>query len=253
MYQQMECMMLNRWICSALFVLCTWTLPLSARTYMVSVGIADYSGFPSKISNLRLPPRDAKAMTELYAGNRSMDYTLLLNEKATKSRILRAIRKLFNMASENDIAVFFFSGHGYEGGFCAYDGKLTYREVREAMSQSKCKNKIMYVDACRSGGIREDEGHKPTAVASAKQANVMLFLSSRNNENSIESPSMQNGFFTTYLTKGLQGSADLNNDRVITAREIFSYVSGGVSQLSQGKQHPVMWGNFSDTMPVMKW
>jgi uncharacterized caspase-like protein len=64
---------------------------------------------------------------------------------------------------------------------------------------------------------------------------------------------MQNGFFTTYLTKGLQGNADLNNDRVITAREIFSYVSGGVSQLSQGKQHPVMWGNFSDTMPVMKW
>ena len=31
------------------------------------------------------------------------------------------------------------------------------------------------------------------------------------------------------------------------------FVSGGVVKISDGKQHPVMWGNFSDDMVVMKW
>jgi uncharacterized caspase-like protein len=245
--------MRGSWWKLCVWLLCFCTLSLSANTYLVSVGIADYSTYPSKINNLRLTVKDAQTMVNLYANNRAMDYTLLVNEKATKTRILKAIKKLFNMASENDIAIFFFSGHGYAGGFCACDGNVTYKEVREAMAGSKCKNKIMFVDACRSGGIREDEGRMQTAVASAKSANVMLFLSSRNNENSIEKRSMQNGFFTTYLKLGLAGEADVNRDRVITAREIFTYVSKGVANLSEGRQHPVMWGNFSDNMPVMQW
>ena len=81
----------------------------------------------------------------------------------------------------------------------------------------------------------------------------MLFLSSRNNENSIERANMKNGFFTTCLQKGLKGNADTDRDRVITAKELFDFVSGGVVKISDGKQHPVMWGNFSDDMVVMKW
>ena len=50
-----------------------------------------------------------------------------------------------------------------------------------------------------------------------------------------------------------QGNADTDRDRVITAKELFDFVSGGVVKISDGKQHPVMWGNFSDDMVVMKW
>ena len=64
---------------------------------------------------------------------------------------------------------------------------------------------------------------------------------------------MKNGFFTTYLQKGLRGGADADKDRVITAKEIFDYVHTNVVELSKGKQHPVMWGKFSDDMPVMNW
>lgn len=226
---------------------------VNARTYLVSVGIADYSGFPQKINNLRLTTADAKTIVDLYSKNTSVDYSILLNEKATKDRILRAIKKVFNKASEGDIVVFFFSGHGYPGGFCAYDGNLGYDEVRKAMSQSKSKNKMMFVDACRSGGMRVDETAAQGAITAAKKANVMLFLSSRNNENSIERRDMKNGFFTTYLQKGLKGNADSNRNKVITAKELFDFVHSGVSQISGGKQHPVMWGNFDDNMMVMKW
>ena len=81
----------------------------------------------------------------------------------------------------------------------------------------------------------------------------MLFLSSRSNESSLEIPSMKNGFFTTYLQRGLRGNADANRDRTITAKELFDFVSTNVIKISKEKQHPVMWGKFSDDMPVMVW
>lgn len=233
--------------------LLVFSFSANARTYLVSVGIADYSGFPTKINNLSLTTNDAQTIVNLYSKNTSVVYSLLLNEKATKDRIVRAIKKVFNKASKNDIVVFFFSGHGYPGGFCAYDGKIGYGEIRNAMSQSKSKNKMMFVDACRSGGMRVDEITIQGAVTAAKNANVMLLLSSRNTENSIERRGMQNGFFTTYLQKGLRGNADANRDRVITAKELFNFIHQGVSQISGGKQHPVMWGKFDDNMPIMKW
>lgn len=225
----------------------------NGRVYLVSVGIADYSGFPSKLNSLRLPPNDAKAIANLYAKNTSVDYALLLDKKATKQRIVKAMKKVFGQAGENDIVVFFFSGHGYPGGFCAADGNISYSEMRNAMAQSKSRNKMMMVDACRSGGMRVEGNTSQHAESSAKKANVMLFLSSRTTENSIERSNMTNGFFTTYLQKGLRGNADANKDRTITAKELYDFVHNGVSQISGGKQHPVMWGKFSSEMPVMKW
>ena len=64
---------------------------------------------------------------------------------------------------------------------------------------------------------------------------------------------MSNGYFTTCLTRCLKGGADEDRNRVITARELFVAVSRGVKTLSDVRQHPVMWGNFKDTMPVMVW
>jgi uncharacterized caspase-like protein len=157
------------------------------------------------------------------------------------------------MAKTDDIVVFFFSGHGYPGGFCAYDGNLGYDKVRKAMSKSKSKNKMMFIDACRSGGMRVNTNSVQSAITSAQKANVLMFLSSRNDENSIERPNMQNGLFTTYLQKGLKGKADENHDRVITAKELYRFVHDGVSKSSGNKQHPVMWGNFKDNMAVLKW
>lgn len=226
---------------------------LHARTYLVSVGVADYSGFPGKINNLRLTTADARTIASLYADNTPVDYTLLLNEKATKSRIVKAMKKVYSKAGKDDIIVFFFSGHGYPGGFCAYDGNITYKAVREAMAESKCRNKMMFVDACRAGGMRVESSTAESETNGAKSSNVMLFLSSRNNENSIERPTMTNGLFTTFLQRGLKGAADANKDKTITAKEIFDFVHTGVTADSKEMQHPVMWGNFDTNMPVMKW
>ena len=230
------------------FILFSLTVSANAKTYLVAVGVSDY---PGNNRDLRLPANDAATVRYVYSKNSNAESVLLTNSDATKSTVLSKLRSTFAKATENDIIVFFFSGHGTKGAFCAYDAQIPYSEIRQAMASSKAKNKMIFADACFSGKMRQ--GRKNTAEQSFNNYNIMLFLSSRGNETSIERRDMKNGFFTSCLQKGLRGGADVNKDRAITAKELFNYVSRHVKLLSSDKQHPVMWGKFSDNMIVMKW
>lgn len=233
-------------------ILCLLLLFLPGRSaaqqiYLLSVGVADY---PGTQMDLRLPAEDARAMYRLYRRNAAATAVLLTNQKATAAEIAAAAGNLFSQASADDIVVLFFSGHGYAGGFAAQDTLLSYARIREFFQGCPARHKMIFADACYAGSIRQggSEGHRME-----QDGNIMLFLSCRSNEVSYEDPSMRNGYFTTCLTRCLKGGADENRDRVITARELFEAVSRGVKTLSDDRQHPVMWGNFKDTMPVMVW
>lgn len=231
-----------------LYIFSCLTIAADAKTFLVAVGVSDY---PGTDRDLRLPANDAATIQFIYSKNSNAESVLLTNNDATKSAILSKLRTTFSKALENDIIIFFFSGHGSKGAFCAYDAQITYSEIRQVLASSRAKNKIIFSDACFSGKMRE--GRKNTDEQKFKKYNIMLFLSSRGNETSIERRDMKNGFFTSCLQKGLRGGADANRDRIITAKELFNYVSDGVKKLSDDKQHPCMWGKFSDDMPVMKW
>lgn len=226
------------------------TVNIHGKTYLLSVGICDYSSFQSKLNNLLLPVKDANAIINLYSHNSAVDYVLLTDRKATRENILRAIKKLYSVADTNDQVIFFFSGHGHTGRLCASDTFITYEEIKKVLSKVKCKSKFIFVDACRSGTFRIDSKNRGVNHSHSK---TILFLASRNNENSIERKDMKNGFFTEYLVKGLKGNADANRDRIITTKELFDFVSTRVSIQSNGHQHPVMFGNFNDSTTVIKW
>lgn len=214
--------------------------------YLLSVGIADY---PGTRNDLNLPANDAKAIASLYKTCNKAHTVLLLNENATKDKIVTEAKSLFQKAGKQDVIIFFFSGHGSTGCFCAYDGNLKYSELRSIFASCKATSKIIFADACLSGGMRQG-GHTGKHNLGS---DVMLFLSSRDDEYSIERTDMKNGFFTSCLVRCLKGGADSNKDRIITAKELYKGVSKGVVKLSNDKQHPVMWGNFNDNMPVINW
>ena len=225
-------------------------LPLTnqAKIYLLSVGISDY---PGTKNDLRLPHNDAATMQWLYKENKQAKVCLLMNDKAKVATVKKALQKMAALATADDIVVMFFSGHGVKGGFVCYDGFLYYNDIYSAMNACKSKNKMIFADACFSGAMRQ--GSTQSATSSPSQSNIMLFLSCRSNEKSIETPKMTNGFFTYALQHGLRGGADTNKDRIITAKELFNYVSEKVKKESGNRQHPVMWGKFSNNMAVMKW
>lgn len=226
-----------------------WALAssLCARNiYILSAGVADY---PGTVNDLILPARDAREMYRLYIKHQNATAILLTDANATRGHILSEAGRLFKKAGPDDIVIFFFSGHGSPGGFYAYDEKVSYDEIRKLFATCKARSKMIFADACFAGDMRE--GGR-TGKQDGK-SDVMLFLSCRTDEYSIEKPSMKNGIFTACLLRSLKGAADTDKDRIITAKELFNSVSKGVAQLSGDRQHPVMWGNFKDTMPVMIW
>ena len=242
-------MLTRRWHKAFLCLLLVLTPAVGqAKIYLLSVGFADY---PGEKNDLRLPTNDAKTMKWLYKKNQDSKVCLLTNSDATLTNVKEALRQLASLATADDIVVMFFSGHGVKGGFVCYDGYLYYKEIYSLLGACKSKNKMVFADACFSGAMRQ--GKKHGNPATPKKSNVMLFLSCRTNEMSIETPRMANGFFTHALQNGLRGKADANRDRTITAKELFTYVSRSVCQLSSNRQHPVMWGRFPNDMPVMKW
>ena len=178
---------------------------------------------------------------------------LLMNDKAKVATVKKALQKMVSIATADDIVVMFFSGHGVKGGFICYDGFLYYSDIYAAMASCKSNNKMVFADACFSGAMRQGKNNTNASSNSINNGNVMFFLSCRSNEKSIETPKMTNGFFTYALQHGLRGGADKNLDRIITAKELFDYVSAKVKKESGNRQHPVMWGKFSNNMPVMKW
>lgn len=237
--------MANR-ILTILAIFLTLAYPVKARNYVVCVGIADY---PGTKSDLNVSNQDAKTMKVLYDSNGNAEVRLLTDKQATKTDVISTIDRLFTKAGEDDAIIMFFSGHGIPGGFVCYDGMLKYETVTDIMKRSKAKNKIIFADACYAGKARNGKRH------SQKHSNttVLFFLSSRTGETSQERRKWHNSLFTAYLERGLRGGADSNRDRIITARELFDFVSKGVSEASQQKQHPVMWGRFEDQMPLMIW
>lgn len=237
-----------KWLKAALLaIFISAVQPSWSKIYLVSVGISDY---PGTQNDLRLPHNDAATIQWLYNENKNATTTLLMNDQATVSNVKASMKRLFSKATANDIVVLFFSGHGVKGSFVCYDGFLNYSDIRALMSPCKSKSKMVFADTCFSGSFRTNRRQTGGGWSGT---NVMLFLSCRTNERSIERPGMTNGLFTYALQHGLRGGADINRDRVITAKELFDYVSVKVKQMSNNKQHPVMWGKFSNTMPVMRW
>ena len=236
-----------RHIC--LFILVLFALLAKAETYVVCVGVGNYA---NPKMTLYKTEKDAKDMAEFY--KHGTDNVITLTGKyATKAKILNSLKSQFSRAKSGDKIVFYFSGHGYAGGFCPYemstyaDG-LTYSEVVDIMRKSKATDKFIFADACNSGAIRNDK-----EIDLPDFGNIVCFLASRGSEAAAESVTADNGYFTKNLLRGLGGAADANNDRKVTAKELFNYVSQKVKEQTDNRQHPVMWGNFPDNLVVVKY
>lgn len=231
------------------------------RIWAVVIGAAQYSHMPS----LRYTDDDAY---QVYAFLKSPEggalpdsqIRLLIDEDATYQNIFNAMRSAFLQADENDVLLFYFSGHGLRGAFLPvdYDGqnnRLEHEVITELLQSSRARHKLVLADACHSGSLLAMKA--PTnllqdyyeAFESAK-AGMALLMSSKGEEYSLEDGGLRSGIFSHFLVNGLKGAADSDSNKIVTVDELYNYVYQNVRRYTGNVQTPTLTGNFDRLMPV---
>ncbi len=229
---------------------------IDARTFVLSIGIADYEGDEH---DLLRSGQDAMKFSDLMK-KQTNDIVTITSKNATAANIVAVLQKVCATASAGDRIVFFYSGHGVENGIVSTDlTGISYSDILSMLTGSQATDIVCFFDACYSG----------SAVSSVKSTdkNLVLFLSSRANETSTEDRNwMRSGYFTQALIKGLRGFADSNHDKEITAIELFKYVYKDVTarvdksnsiiedETKMRHQHPqLIAAKRCHSMVLMKW
>lgn len=234
------------------------TLGVSAqKTFALITGVSNYEGTNN---DLQQSTKDAKNIAAIYKNKGATVFTLT-SSYATKEKIIETIRKIASVAQAEDHIVFSYSGHGTSNTICTYasiiDQMMTYPELFSELQKCKAQDITCFIDACFSGSasqaVREggmtDKNYIKTLVRNDNR--LILFLSSRDDEYSMEHPAVGAGFFTRALLKGLRGKSDENNDRKITVMELFRYIYKDVKLHSGDRQHPQLVANTSQQQNVL--
>ena len=197
---------------------------------------------------------------------------VLIDDDATHRNIIMAMREVYQRADENDVILFYFSGHGLPGAFLPvdYDGmanRLEHYQLRDELLASRAKHKLVIADACHSGSLGGRNDTPPGQIAGRNggadaalnayyaglnnaQASTALLMSSKGKEISLEDGGLRSGIFSHYLIRGMKGEADGNGDKLVSIQELFGYVHREVRQYTGNIQTPTLTGTYDELMPV---
>ena len=232
-----------------------------AKMYAVVVGISSYDAMQS----LRFTDDDAYQMYAFLkspeGGALSDDQVeVLVDERATRANIERALAEKLGKADADDIVIFYYSGHGVDGYFVPvdFDGSnnlLSHRRVQQLLEGSAAKHKLVLADACHSGGLLAARSRAASATKlydafAQARGGTALLLSSRSTEVSLEANNLRSGVFSHYLLRGMKGAADADKNAVVTVSELHNYLYGRVREYTNRRQTPVLTGDFDAAMPV---
>lgn len=223
---------------------------VNARTFVLITGVSNYQ---DEDLNLAQSTKDAKNFKDVM-DTQTKDITLLTSKNVTRANVLEKLRAIANRAQKDDSIIFFYAGHGMNGALYGFDGPIAYTDIVDVLSKSKAKEKICFIDACRSGSVIDAKETKDWTKSVTGNNDIAFIVACRPGENSSEHPFVGAGYFTKALIKALRGKSDKNGDRKITLGELFKYVYADVKKRSDDLQHPQFIGPQSMfDVVVAKW
>jgi WD40 repeat protein len=172
---------------------------------------------------------------------------LILDKEATKKGMLAGLKWLKDNMTANDVAVFFFAGHGAleKGEFYLLPQNGDPRKLKETgLSRREIKRQmqglpgrvVLMLDACHSGAI----GSLPFADLSRElideDCGVVVMCAAMSREFALEKATQ--GYFTRSVIEGLSGKAN-KRDGSVYVHHLQQYVVDRVMDLSQDRQHPI--------------
>ena len=170
--------------------------------------------------------------------------TKIETDVPTASALLTQIRELFS--GDVDIALFYFSGHGFINDLGGYlvtpdaqnNGEgVPMEAILQIANKSKAKNKVIILDCCHSGALGSSEA---TASNTFLNTGITILTASRPDEASIEENG--HGVFTTLLLEALRGgAADILGN--ITPASVYAFIDQALG--AWDAQRPMFKSNIS--------
>ncbi len=242
--------------------------------YLVSIGI---SNFKNTTYNLNYADDDAEAIATVFKDQKDKLFNMvynfsLLNENATRAKILTTFDKVKKIATPKDVVVVFIATHGinHENQFyiVPHDGDGTnpkiscvdWRDFSDLIGNLPSQV-LLLVDACHSGQLgtnmgqaRSDNTEAVREIASSEYG-VVIMAAATGSEFSLEHADWAHGAFTLALIEGLEKrKADIRVDGTIYLRELDFYVSERVKELTNDAQHPTTQKPSTiSAMPIVKY
>jgi tetratricopeptide (TPR) repeat protein len=199
------------------------------NTFALIIGNEDYSSMQKGLSaevNVPFAVNDAKSFAvycEKTLGIDKKNISILYN--ATSAQMKQAInnlKRLSNIKGNNAEIVLFYAGHGLPDQETkdAYlipvdvnnsnisDG-IKLEDLYKDLTELKPKKVIVFLDACFSGGARNQQlysarGVKLTPKNYGLMGNIVVFSASLGTENALTYDEKKHGFFTYFLLKKIK-------------------------------------------------
>ncbi|MET0092605.1 MAG: caspase family protein [Sedimenticola sp.] len=241
--------------------------------YITSVGINRYED-PSL--NLNYAVADATAVFDRFGQlNEAIESShglKIIDQHASRSRILRALAALKGARPE-DFLLLFFAGHGESDGDDWYflshnmknyqqsedaliDASVSADDLVELLLESPARRVVLIVDACYSGMVAERIGRFAQMRAMKdlnKKTGVHVFAATRGDQQAPEFRELGHGLLTYTLLQALEkmpdgfSRADLApRDGHVTVSELQVFISDTVPRLGNQLLRKVMGRNLQE-------
>ena len=232
-------------------------VPKGTTRHGLVIGIDKYA---DKRLNLRYAAADARVLRELMIDAECgcfphENVQLLLDDDATTERIFRALARLRRQVAEDDVVWIYFAGHAAMENHAywvthdtdvddLFATALDSDRINSVLSQFRTPNLLLILDCCHAAATALVKNQTRAVVAGKDlfgrfQGHGRITLAASDGEqNSVELSEFGHGAFTYFLVKGLRGEADADNDGVVTADELWSYLRRKVSEASGHAGNP---------------
>ena len=210
----------------------------------------DEKHFPA----LRTPANDVADMAAMLAQHGDFEIVEALID-AAEPVIRRTIGEFYGQLERGDLALFYYSGHGYKGMdgslyLAAKDtdaGQLRATGVRESfiqetMGDSRSRHHVVILDCCFSGAFalgKKGGAGEPLLLEKLRGEAMAILASSGTIQYSFEEAG-RNSLFTGALLAGVEtGAADEDQNGVVTVDELFAYADRSVRE-QRREQTPML-------------
>ena len=246
------------------------SLKRAGTAYVIAVGVNEYA---NPQYNLKYAVADAQSFADevrlrlsQVAASKRIEVITLLNENATKTNVLSALKKL--SAEPEDTVMIYFAGHGTAHGQrfyliphdLGYTGQRTKLdesglqailshsisdiELEEAVENLDVGHLLLIIDACNSGQALEAEEKRRGPMNSkglaqlAYEKGMYILTAAQSYQAALEAAQFGHGLLTYALVEeGLKTPvADSQpRDGVVNAREWLDFATERVPQIQEDK------------------